>query len=244
MREFITKVSDYLSEMRNNPDRREDRLAVVIIGAAAMVVIVVLLLILWGHIAKERERNETPDAEIVTAVHEEDAAAYMAQGDGSETTNQEYLTNIDYLSSRVEELLEAMTLVEQNLSETIEKYREEDTALGDQITSLHTEVTTIIQNLKTTQTKLYDLTDIVQIINEETIPIIREQIADIRSDIDRVNGDITNLYAQIAALEQEDIKLWAGIANIEELIGNLETRTLQYRYDAESNTLYLRPGGK
>lgn len=244
MREFITKVSDYLSEMRDNPDRREDRLAVVIIGAAAMVVIVVLLLILWGHIAKERERKETPDAEIVTAVHEEDAAAYMAQGDGSETTNQEYLTNIDYLSGRVEELLEAMTLVEQNLSETIEQYREEDTALGDQITSLHTEVTTIIQNLKTTQTKLYDLTDIVQIINEETIPIIREQIADIRSDIDRVNGDITNLYAQIAALEQEDIKLWAGIANIEDLIGNLETRTLQYRYDAESNTLYLRPGGK
>lgn len=244
MREFITKVSDYLSEMRDNPDRREDRLAVVIIGAAAMVVIVVLLLILWGHIAKERERKETPDAEIVTAVHEEDAAAYMAQGDGSETTNQEYLTNIDYLNGRIEELLEAMTLVEQNLSETIEQYREEDTALGDQITSLHTEVTTIIQNLKTTQTKLYDLTDIVQIINEETIPIIREQIADIRSDIDRVNGDITNLYAQIAALEQEDIKLWAGIANIEELIGNLETRTLQYRYDAESNTLYLRPGGK
>lgn len=137
-----------------------------------------------------------------------------------------------------------MTLVEQNLSETIEQYREEDTVLGNQITSLHTEVTTIIQNLKETQTKLYDLTDIVQIINEETIPLIREQIADIRSDIDRVNGDITNLYAQIAALEQEDIRLWAGIANVEDLIGNLETRTLQYRYDAESNTLYLQPGGE
>lgn len=244
MREFITKVSDYLNEMRNNPDRREDRLAVVIIGAAAMVVIVLLLLILWGHIAKERERKEALNAEIVTAVHEEDAAAYMAQGDGSETMNQEYLTNIDYLSGRVEELLEAMTLVEQNLSETIEQYREEDTALGDQITSLHTEVTTIIQNLKETQTKLYDLTDIVQIINEETIPIIREQIADIRSDLDRVNGDITNLYTKIAALEQEDIKLWAGIANVENLIGNLETRALQYRYDAESNTLYLQPGGE
>lgn len=244
MREFITKVSDYLNEMRNNPDRREDRLAVVIIGAAAMVVIVVLLLILWGHIAGERERKEAQNAEIVTAVHEEDAAAYMAQDNGQETMNQEYLTNIDYLSGRVEELLEAMTLVEQNLSETIEQYREEDTVLGDQITSLHTEVTTIIRNLKETQTKLYDLTDIVQIINEETIPLIREQIADIRSDIDRVNGDITNLYAQIAALEQEDIRLWAGIANVEDLIGNLETRTLQYRYDAESNTLYLQPGGE
>lgn len=244
MREFITKVSDYLNEMRNNPDRREDRLAIVIIGAAAMVVIVVLLLILWGHIAKERERKQTQNAEIVTAVHEEDAASYMAQGDGSDTMNQEYLTNIDYLSVKVEELLEAMTQVEQNLSETIEQYREEDTVLGDRITSLHTEVTAIIQNLKETQTKLYDLTDIVQIINEETIPLIREQIADIRSDLDRVNGDITNLYAQIAALEQEDIKLWAGIANVEKLIGSLETRTLQYRYDAESNTLYLQPGGE
>lgn len=105
MREFITKVSDYLNEMKNNPDRREDRLAVVIIGAAAMVVIVVLLLILWGHIAGERERKEAQNAEIVTAVHEEDAAAYMAQDNGQETMNQEYLTNIDYLSGRVEELL-------------------------------------------------------------------------------------------------------------------------------------------
>ena len=158
--------------------------------------------------------------------------------------NQEYLTNVDYLSGKVEELLEAMTLVEQNLSETMEQYREEDSALRNQITSLHTEVTTIIQNLKETQVKLYDLTDIIQIISEDTIPMIQEQIADIRSDLDRVNGDITNLYTKIAALEQEDIKLWAGIANVENLIGSLETRTLQYRYDAESNTLYLQPGGK
>ena len=244
MREFITKVSDYLNEIRNNPDRREDRLAVVIIGAVAAVVIVLLLLVLWGHIAKERELKEAQNAEIVSTVHEEDAASYMAQSDGQETMNQEYLTNIDYLNGKVEELLEAMTLVEQNLSETMEQYREEDSALRDQITSLHTEVTTIIRNLKETQTKLYDLTDVVQIINEETIPMIREQIADIRSDLDRVNGDIANLYAKVAALEQEDIKLWEGIANVEKLIGNLETRTLQFRYDAESNTLYLQSGGK
>lgn len=244
MGEFITKVSDYLNEMRNNPDRREDRLAVVIIGAAAVVVIVILLLILWGHISKERERKEMQNTEIVSAVHEEDAAAYMAQGDDKETIDQEYLTNIDYLSDKVEGLLDAMTLVEQNLSETIDRYREEDSVLGDQITSLHTEVTTIIRDLKETQTKLYDLTDIVRIISEETVPMIQEQIADIRSDIDRVNGDITNLYTKIAALEQEDIKLWEGITNVENLIGSLETRTLQYRYDAESNTLYLQPGGE
>ena len=244
MRELITKVSDYLNEMRNNPDRREDRLAVVIIGSAAVVVIVLLLLILWGYIAKERERKEAQNAETVSSVHEEDAAAYMAQGDGSEAINQEYLTNIDYLSGKVEELLETMTLVEQNLSETIEQYREDDSAIRDQITSFRTEVTTIIQDLKETQIKLYDLSDIVQFINEETIPMIREQIADIRSDIDRVDGDIADLYTRIAALEQEDVKLWAGIANVEKLIGSLETSTLQYRYDAESNTLYLQPGGE
>lgn len=244
MREFISKVSDYLNEMRNNPDRKEDKLAIVIIGTAAMVVIVMLLLILWGHIAKERERKGVQNAGIVPTVHEENTEAYMAQGDSRETINQEYLASVDYLSGKVEELLEAMTLVKQNLSETMEQYREGDSLLLDQITPLHTEVTAIIENLKETQVKLYDLIDIVQISNEETIPMIREQIADIRSDMDRVNGDIANLYTRIAALEQEDAKLWAGIANIEKLIGSLETRTLQYRYDAESNTLYLQPGGE
>ena len=62
MREFMTKVSDYLNERRNDPDKREDRLAIVIIGAVAVVVIVILLLILWRHAAEDRAREESREA--------------------------------------------------------------------------------------------------------------------------------------------------------------------------------------
>ena len=48
MREFMAKVRDRLSEGWNDPERREDRLAVVIIGTTAAVVVVALLLVLFG----------------------------------------------------------------------------------------------------------------------------------------------------------------------------------------------------
>lgn len=247
MREFIAKVSDYLNERRNNPDMREDRLAIVIIGAAAAAVIVLLLLIVWGYTAGGRGQKDAQNAEGNTpgsATYKEEQAEYMAQDDGQEALRQEYLTDINYLGGKVEELLTTLTQVEQNLSKTVEQYREGDTVLEEKISSLHTEVTTIVQNLKETQIKLSDLTDLVQIINEETIPMIRGQIADIQGDIDKVHIDIADLYTKIAALEQEDAKLWASIANVENIIGSLSVRTLQYRYDAEENTLYLEPGRK
>ena len=36
MREFMTKVSDYLNERREDPERKEDRLSIVVIGAVAV----------------------------------------------------------------------------------------------------------------------------------------------------------------------------------------------------------------
>lgn len=82
-------------------------------------------------------------------------------------------------------------------------------------------------------------------MNQETIPMIREQIAKIRGDMDKVHSDIANLYTRIAGLEQEDAKLWASIGNLEKVLENemrgLTGQTLQYRYDEGTNTLYLEP---
>lgn len=272
MREFMTKLSDYFNERRNDPERREDRLAVVIIGAVAVVVIVVLLLVLWRHVAEEKalDKNSGELHALETATYEEDAAEYMSAGVGQETVGEDYLTSIEYLSRQVEELLAAMTQVEQNLSETNEQYQEENVELREQIRTLQTEVSTIVQNLKETQTKLYDLTDIIQIIDREKIPMIQEQILEIQGDMNQVQIDITNLYSKIAALEQEDAKLWESmgameqtlktvlnqnmtevnnqfdtllgqIETVENRIGKLTVQTLRYRYDAGENTLYLEP---
>ena len=248
MREFMTRVSDYLNERRNNPERQEDRLAVVIIGAVAVVMIAALLLVLWGHVAGDRTQKKAQSAAenmLASTTYAEEMAEYMSQNDGQEALRQEYLANIEYLNSKVEELLGSLTQVEQNLSETIEQYGDENTVLQEQMSKLHTEVTNIVQNLKETQSELYDLADVVLVMNQETIPIIREQIAQIRGDMDKVHTDIADLYTKIAGLEQEDAKLWASIDNLEKVldsrIGGLAGQTLQYRYDEGANTLYLEP---
>ena len=269
MREFMTKVSDYLNERRNNPERQEDRLAVVIIGAVAVVMIVALLLVLWGHIAGERKQKDKGN-ELVSTTYEEQAAEYMAQNGGQGMLSKEYLTDIEYLNDRVEELLDTLTQVQQSLSDAVEQYREGDAGVREEISLLHTEVSTIVQNLKETRTKLQDLYDIVQVMDGETIPMIQAQITEIREDINNVHADISDLYEKIAALEQEDAKLWESIGNLEELlqtsltqnmtevnnqlnvvvdrveaidkrIQRLAGQILQYRYSGEENTLYLEP---
>ena len=271
MREFMTKVSDYLNERRNDPDKREDRLAIVIIGAVAVVVIVILLLILWRHAAEDRAREESREElrakrkMLETAEHEEEASEYMSQSSEQDTVGEDYLSSIEYLSRQVEELLSAMTQVEENLTATMEQYQEDDDKLRQQIGAIRTEVNTIVQNLKETQTKLYDLTDIVQIMDKQKIPMVQEQILEIQGNMKQVQTDITNLYAKITALEQEDKKLWESIGELEQTlqtvlnqnmtevnnqfdtllgqlktvenrIGKLAVQTLKYRYDAGENT--------
>lgn len=277
MKEFMTKISDYLNERRNDPERRESQLSVVIIGAIAVVIIILLLLVLWAYTAqvrREKEAEQETEAfvedELVAETFEEEAEEYMAENDGQELIRQEYLESIDYLRDKVEELLESMTQVEQNLSETIVQYKEGDQSVLEQVRTLHADVTAIVQNLKETQTKLYDLTDIVQVMDQKTIPMIQQQILEIRQDMSKAQTDISNLYTKIAALEQEDAKLWAGIDEVEKTLktamdqnmtevnnqldillnqlGSVENRiqglvskTLKYHYDAEQNTLYLEP---
>ncbi|MCH5263206.1 MAG: hypothetical protein J1F42_09860 [Lachnospiraceae bacterium] len=226
MREFMTKVSDYFNERRNNPERQEDRLAVVIVGVAAVVVIVLLLLVLWGHMARERRDKEAQaaDNKLTATTYEEHAAEYMAQNDGQDELRQEYLTSIDSLGSQVEELLTALTQVEQNLFETMEQYREGDSGLLEEIASLYTQITDIVQNLYKTQTVLYDLVDIVQVMDEETIPIVQAQIVQIQEEMNQMHADITDLRQRIVALEREDVKLWESIGNVEKAIERLSDR--------------------
>ena len=52
MKDFMTKISDYLNERRNDPERRENQLSIVIIGAVAVVVIILLLLLFWTYTVK------------------------------------------------------------------------------------------------------------------------------------------------------------------------------------------------
>lgn len=317
MHEFMTKVSDYWKERRNDPDRRENRLALVVTGTAAAVIIILLLVLLWGYAGKGRNGKETQvsgqtgqdlsltnqdqtdtgmeEQDLSKVVHEEESARYMSE-DSGEKLRQEYLTSTAYLKEKVEELFNTMTQVQEGLKEVEKDYQEADKAMHTQITTLRQEVDNIVLSLKETQVKLTDLTDVVQVIDQEKIPMIQQQIAGIRQDMERIQTDIAGLHAQMAALKKEDEKLWASISKLEKtvknalnqnvaevnnrldqlqagldhltrefekilqenvegvnervdvLISRLEERirnlcenTLGYRYEPESNTLYLTP---
>lgn len=313
MHEFMTRLSDYWNERKNDPERQENKLAVVVTGTVAVVIIVLLIVLLWGYVKKEQggtetvapgrtgqetqitEENGARKEELSSVVHEEEAVKYMSQ-DSGEQLRQEYLTSTAYLKEKVEELLEKMMQVQDGLKEVSKEYKEADTAMQAKIITLSKEVETIVQSLKETQVKLTDLTDVVQTIDKEKIPMIQKQIEEIRGDMERVQTDIRSLHEQMAALKKEDEKLWASISSLEKtvkqalnqnvaevnnrldqlqagidnlsrefekalqenmenvnekmeaLIGqmegkfqNLKERALSYRYEAESNTLYLMP---
>ena len=240
MREFMTKVSDYLNERRNNPERQEDRLAIVIVGVSAAVVIVLLLLVLWGHTVRERRDREAQaeaDNMMTATTYEEHAEEYMSHNDVQDELNREYMTSIEYLGNQVEELLTALTQVEQSLFETTEQYQEGDSSLLETMASLHTQITDIVQNLHKTQTELYDLMDVIQVMNEETISMIQAQITQVRDDINQVSGDIIDMYEKIAKLEQEDDKLRKSIGNMEQIIERLSDRIDELAYTYKSSTM-------
>ena len=311
MREFMTRLSDYWNERKNDPDRQENRLAVVVTGAVAVVIIVLLMVLLWGYVkGREGEVSSEPEQtgeemqaadmegdmeHLSEAVHEEEAVKYMSE-DSGEQLRQEYLTSTAYLKEKVDELLQTMIQVQEGLREVEKEFQDADNALKTQIITLCREVETVVQSLKETQVKLTDLTGIVQVIDKEKIPLIQQQIEEIRVDMEGVQTDIAGLHEKMAALKKEDERLWESISDLEKrvkdalnqnvaevnnrldqlqagidhlgrefekqlqenvkevkeridvLIGQLEGRvqnltdnTLRYRYDEETNTLYLSP---
>ena len=71
MREFMTKMSDYWKERRNDPDKQENKLTVIITAAVAVVIIVLLLVLLWGYVGKRYGGRETALPEQTEQVMQE-----------------------------------------------------------------------------------------------------------------------------------------------------------------------------
>ncbi len=226
MREFMTRVSDYFSERRNDPERQEGRLAVVLVGTIALIIIVLLLILLMYHTicgAGKGQTNEDRAQSNAGSNGEESregyeaSETYMADADAGpdDAVRQEYLTSVEYLREKVETLLQTMTQVQEELDNTTALYREQDSEIQTQITDIREEVDGLVRELKETQVGLLDLTDLVQTMNQETLEIVQAQLAAVESKIGQVNTDIAQIYTKIAALETEDRKLWASLKSLE-----------------------------
>lgn len=307
MREFMTKLSDFINEWREDPERKENRLSVVIIGAVAVVIIVLLLLLLWwGHAVQEKKREESArkaaelqaaqdlqasmeeqDAQaagLVASTYEEKMAEYMS-ADSGEELRQEYLANTNALAEKIKELQTTMEQAQTDIATIIKEYQGGDTKVTEKLAVLEKETETVVKNISALEEKMTNLSNVIQSLDGEKIPMIQEQIGTLRSEIEQTRTDMAGVREQIKALEKEDKELWKRLSEVEkdlekalgenmkeidkrvDHLGNtiddlekefqaaldqmnenlnekmdiLSSEALAYRYEEETNTLYLMP---
>lgn len=247
MREFMTRVSDYLSERRDDPERKEDRLSLAVIAAVAIVVVVLLLLLWWGytvHENKEKEAAEKAKAiqeseALATATYEEKMKEYLSQNDG-EALRLESLSEANALEEKVRELQSTMETVEKELTKVVIERSESDTTQKETLTTLESSVKKAVENIRQMESKLTDLSDMMQVVDREKLPALQSQIKDVRTEVERTRTEISGIRGSVASLAQEDEKLWKELSavernldkaidkNIKELDTQLEKTTKKY----------------
>lgn len=283
MREFMTRVSDYFHEWREDPERKENRFSTAVIVAVAMVIIVLLLLLLWwGHQVQERKSEETAQRAakqqeaqsgqdidetasaqgLVMTTYEEKMKEYMSKDSGEEL-RQEYLTNANALTAQVKELQKIMEKAQKDITAVVKGYQGGDAKLTEKLTTLEKESKTTVETIRDLETKLKELAETLRVADEKKIPAIQEQLNTIRTQIEQARADMAGVQEKIRALEQEDKKLWEKLSDVEksletalgesvkefqsalekmsEKMSIMSSEALAYRYEQETNTLYLMP---
>lgn len=273
MKEFMTKVSDYFNERRNNPEKNGNFMIFCMLGIVVIIIIILCLLLLWRRNmdGKEKEGERAKKMSVETFAYVPEVRLSQASDD---ELKQEYLDNIQYMKEKVGELLDSMIKVKETLEETVIAQQNDNAFLQKQVDEIAADVNNLVLQLENTQNQLYDLTDMVNVMNQKTIPMIQEQITQIEQQMTKVNEDISNIYEKLEMLETTDEELKAKLSEVEKKlresseqnmiditnkfenvnirlqeietdvqakIQELASWILRYRYDAETNTLYLSP---
>lgn len=243
MREFMTKLSDYFNEWREDPERKENRLSVVVIGAVAVVIIVLLLLLLWwGNSAQEKKKEESAKKaaslqaaqesqtaqdtsggvgkqEPAAATHEEKTKEYMSMDSGEEL-RREYLANTNALEENIKELQTTMKQVQTEIATIVREYQEGNEKVTEKLAVLERETKTVVENISALELKMTELSELIRVADQEKIPMIQQQIGELRGEIEQARADMAGVREKIKALEKEDEKLWERLSKVEK---NLET---------------------
>lgn len=243
MREFMTKLSDYFNEWREDPERKENRLSVVVIGAVAVVIIVLLLLLLWwGNSAQEKKKEESAKKaanlqaaqesqtaqdtsggvgkqEPAAATHEEKTKEYMSMDSGEEL-RREYLANTNALEENIKELQTTMKQVQTEIATIVREYQDGNEKVTEKLAVLERETKTVVENISALELKMTELSELIRVADQEKIPMIQQQIGELRGEIEQARADMAGVREKIKALEKEDEKLWERLSKVEK---NLET---------------------
>lgn len=209
MKEFMTQLSDYISERKNDPEKNGSIFGFCMLGVVILVIIILCLLLLWRKNANEKNQD------MVVETYEEKMETILAQGPGEDVLQQQYLENTEYLEEKINELINSMTEIRDTMENTIISQEDSDAGLQIQIDEILGNINALIIQLQNTKNQLSELTDIVNIMNTQTLPMIQEWIHEIEKQMEQVKADITNIYEKIAALETADKELKDKIKKIE-----------------------------
>lgn len=179
----------------------------------------------------------------------------MSQNAGEEL-RQEYLTSTSDLGEKVRELQTTMEQVQKELEIVIGEYQE---GQKEELVLLEKEINTVLEKIREMETEYADLADLIQVIDQKKITMIQAQIQTLQEKLEQVRTDVAEIYAKIAALQKEDAALWEKLSKVEQSLSGalkkdvneinqridaLSEAGLTYRYEQETNTLYLMPGQK
>lgn len=208
MKEFMTKVSDYISERRNDPEKNGSFVMLYAIGMVIVVSIILCLLLLWR---KNSDGEQKMKAEVFTETSE----MMLAENPAEEELKQQYLMDIEYFEEKIEELSESMTRIQETLETTVIEQEGENILLKEQVKEITGGISSLLTKLQNTQNTLYDLNNLVKEMDAEMLPAIQGQIVEIEKQIGQVGTDISAIYGQIDALEATDNELKIKIREIQ-----------------------------
>ncbi|MDE5933861.1 MAG: hypothetical protein K2H40_15445 [Lachnospiraceae bacterium] len=207
MREFMTKVSDYISERRNDPEKNGNFVLLYVLGIVILVSIILCLLLLWW---KNGNNEQKMKAEVFT----EKPEVILAENQTEEELKQQYLMDIEYFEEKIEELSKSMSRIKETLETTV-TVQEDNLLLREQIEEITGGIVNFLTKMQNTKDTLHDLNELVKVMDSKTIPVIQEQISEIEKQMGQVDTDISDIYSKIDALETTDNELKIKIREIQ-----------------------------
>lgn len=229
MRQFMTRVSDYLSEHYSDPERKEGRITIALIAIIAVIVIVMLLLILWGsltHRNKGKEKTTENVKEEVTVVHKNAMDKYMASPRDTDT-EEKLMTDITTLGEKTQSLEDVLALLQRELYGIAENSEGEDALLRTQAQELLAAVEQLLSQIQEIQTSLETATTLTESNNAE---------------IQSLRTELNGLKEKWQMLESTVMEIDKSLQELKEKVTKLEAQNkLDFHYDKETNTLFLEP---
>ncbi|MDE7340558.1 MAG: hypothetical protein K2N80_08365 [Lachnospiraceae bacterium] len=206
MREFMTKVSDYISERRNDPEKNGNFVILCVIGIVILASIILCLMLLW----QKNAGREQMKAEVFTETPE----VMFAVNPAEEELKQQYLVDIEYFGEKIEELSESMSRIKETLETTVAA-QEDNLLLREQVEEIAGGITNFLTKIQKTQDTLNELNELVKVMDSKSIPVIQKQISEIEKQMGQVDTDISAIYSKIDALETTDSELKIKIGEIQ-----------------------------